>query len=93
MTVRFVAVHYPEPAHLEEFVARVRQVGEVLRSTPGCLSAEHWATDDGDAVLSTGHFESDEAFAAGFAAVRASGADIAFDQRERRPRQVFKRSS
>ena len=53
MTVGFVAAHYPQPMHFDEFVARVHQVAGVLRSTPGCLSAECWVTADGDAVVST----------------------------------------
>jgi quinol monooxygenase YgiN len=90
MTIGFVAVHYPEPTRFDEFVARVRQVAEALRLTPGCLSAECWVTIDGDAVVSTAQWESDEAFAASFAAARDAGVDVTFDERERRPRQVFK---
>ena len=36
-----------------------------------------------------GPWESDEAFAASFAAVRDADVDV-FDERERRPRQIFK---
>jgi quinol monooxygenase YgiN len=89
MTVGFVAVHYPQPAHFDEFVGRVHQVADVLRSTPGCRSVECWVTSDGDAVVSTGQWESDEALAASFAAARDAEVDVTFDERERRPRQVF----
>jgi hypothetical protein len=37
-----------------------------------------------------GPWESDEAFAASFAAVRDADVDVVFDERERRPRQIFK---
>jgi heme-degrading monooxygenase HmoA len=90
MTVGFVAAHYPQPTHFDKFVARVQQVAEVLRSTPGCLSAECWVTISGDAVVSTAQWESDEAFTASFAAVRDAGMDVTFDERERQPRQIFK---
>lgn len=90
MTVGFVAAHYPQPTHFDEFVARVHKVAEVLRSTPGCLSAECWVTADGDAVVSIAQFESDKAYAASFAAVRDADVDVMFDERERRPRQIFK---
>jgi len=90
MTVGFVAAHYPQPAHFDEFVARVHQVADVLRSTPGCLSAECWVTADRDAVVSIAQWESDEAFVASFAAVRDADVDVVFDERERRPRHIFK---
>lgn len=93
MTVGFVAFHYPEPEHFEDFVVRVRKVRDVLRSARGCLSVDCWVTTDGDAVVSTGQWESDEAFAGSFAALGQADVDVAFDERERRPRQIFKLSS
>lgn len=60
-----------------------------MRSTPGCLSAQCWTTSDGDAVVTTGQFESEEAFQSAFAAARTLGAAVGFDEREHKPRQVF----
>ncbi|MEU8890039.1 antibiotic biosynthesis monooxygenase [Streptomyces sp. NPDC048442] len=88
-TVGFVAFHYPHPEHFEDFVGRAHQVGDSLRAAPGCLSAEVWATPDGDAVVTTGRFESEEAFRAAFAAARGLGETVAFDERELKPRQIF----
>ncbi|MFI6772688.1 antibiotic biosynthesis monooxygenase [Nocardia sp. NPDC050412] len=94
MTVGFVAFHYPRPEDFDDFVARVRKVGAVLRSVPGCLSADCWVTTDGgDAVVSTGQWEFDEAFAASFAAVAAADVDVTFDEREDRPRKIFELAS
>lgn len=89
MTVGFVGVHYPQPEHFDDFIARVDQAVEVLQATPGCLSAACWVTDDGDAVVSTARFESDEALTASFAAAVEAGVDFAYDERERLPRQVL----
>ncbi|MFI7002278.1 antibiotic biosynthesis monooxygenase family protein [Nocardia sp. NPDC050175] len=93
MTVGFVAFHYPRPSHFDEFVGRVRKVRDVLSSAPGCLSVECWISADGEAVVSTGQWESDEAFAASFAAVATADVDVTFDERECRPRQIVKLSS
>lgn len=92
MTVGFVGVHYPQPTQVGDFVERVHVVVEALRSTPGCLDAECWITEDGEAVVSTAHFASEDAYAASFAAAMNAGVDVAFDERERLPRQVFKLS-
>lgn len=85
-----VASHYPYPAHREEFVLRVQRVAEELRRTPGCLSADCWVSAEGEAVVSIVHWESEEAFAASFAAVKAAGLDIAYDERESRPREIVR---
>jgi methionine synthase II (cobalamin-independent) len=53
MKVGFVAIHYPHISNREEFISRVQQATEVMRPTPGCLSADCWVTVAGDAVVST----------------------------------------
>ncbi|TGA96770.1 hypothetical protein E2651_32145 [Streptomyces sp. MZ04] len=88
MTVGFVAFHYPHPEHFEDFVGRAHRVGDVLRASSGCLSADVWATPDGDAVVTIGTFESDDAHREAFAAARDLGAVVGFDERERKPRQI-----
>ncbi|MGW6056982.1 antibiotic biosynthesis monooxygenase [Streptomyces sp. NPDC055189] len=86
MKVGMVADHYPHAAHREEFIARVHRVAEEFRRTPGCLSADCWVSDE--AVVSIVQWESEAAFAASFAAVKAAGLDLAYDERESRPRQI-----
>ncbi|TJZ59054.1 hypothetical protein FCH28_02635 [Streptomyces piniterrae] len=86
MNVGMVAYHYPHAAHREEFISRVRQVRDVMLRTPGCLSGECWAS--GDAVISIVRWESEDARAASFAAVAEAGVDVAYDERESRPRDI-----
>ncbi|RDI69359.1 antibiotic biosynthesis monooxygenase [Nocardia pseudobrasiliensis] len=88
MTVGFLALHYPAPDHLEEFVDRVRAVREVLRATPGCVSVDCWVSDDGTAVVSAAHWDSERAYAAALATVPTANVDVAFDDREIRPREI-----
>ena len=40
--------------------------------------------------MTTGQWESERALTAGFAAVQAAGADFGYDERESRPREVFR---
>ncbi|MCA6091134.1 antibiotic biosynthesis monooxygenase [Streptomyces sp. SCA3-4] len=89
MKTCLVAFHYPHASHREEFIARVRRVAEIFRRTPGCLSADCWVTDE--AVASTVHMDSAEALDAALATVMATaGADIVFDDRETRPREIHR---
>jgi quinol monooxygenase YgiN len=90
MKMGLVAIHYPHPPHYEEFISRVRQVVEIIRQTPGCLSADCWVTVAGDAVISTAQWESEEALTSSFAAAKAAGADLTYDERESRPRDVYR---
>ncbi|MFI9597434.1 antibiotic biosynthesis monooxygenase family protein [Nonomuraea sp. NPDC052265] len=88
MNVAMIASHYPHAAYREEFVERVRKVAEVFRGMPGCLSAECWLSED--AVVSIVRWESDEAFAASLAALGTADVDVAFDEREARPREIVR---
>jgi heme-degrading monooxygenase HmoA len=90
MKVGMVGIHYPHASHRGEFISRVHQVAEVFRRIPGCLSAECWVSAADDAVISTVQWESEEAFAASLAAVQAAGVDIAYDERESRPREILR---
>ncbi|MFE1172838.1 antibiotic biosynthesis monooxygenase [Streptomyces sp. NPDC058773] len=88
MKVGMVASHYPHAAHREEFISRVHQVREAFLRTPGCLSADCWVS--ADAVISVVQWESEEASAASFAAVQTAGLDLAYDEREIRPREIVR---
>jgi hypothetical protein len=71
-------------------ILRVQRAAEVMAATPGCLAADCWVSDDHQAVVTTGQWESEHALMTGFAAVRTAGVDFDYDERESRPRQVFK---
>ncbi len=90
MKVGFIGIHYPHIPHREEFISRVQRAVEVMRPTPGCLSADCWVTVAGDAVVSTGQWESEEALASSFATAKAAGVDFDYDQRESRPRDILR---
>lgn len=90
MKVGLVAIHYPQAVHRAELVSRVRAAAEVMRQTPGCLSAECWTDPENETVVTTGQWESEAAMAAAFAAVQAADVDFDYDERERRPREVLR---
>lgn len=87
MKAGLVAFHYPSDAHRAEFIARVQLAAEIMRPTPGCVSADCWVTED--AVISTAQWESDDARASSFAIARAAGVDFDEDDREIRPRKIL----
>ncbi len=90
MKVGLIAIHYPHISHREEFASRVQRAVEVMRPTPGCISAECWLTVTGDVVVSTAQWESGEALASSFAIAKAAGVDFDYDERESRPREILR---
>jgi quinol monooxygenase YgiN len=90
MKVGLVALHYPRREHWDEMISRVRRAADVMAATPGCLAVDCWVSEDGQAVVTTGQWESEQALTEGFAAVRTAGVDFGYDERESRPREVFK---
>jgi len=70
-------------------ISRVHRAAEVMAATPGCLTVDCWVSEDHQAVVTTGQWESEQALRSGFAAVRTAGVDFDYDEREARPRQVF----
>ena len=89
MKVGLVALHFPRPEHWDEMISRVRRAADVMAATPGCLAVDCWVSDDRQAVVTTGQWESEQALMAGFTAVRTAGVDFDYDGRESRPRQVY----
>lgn len=89
MSFGFIAFHYPAPEHVEEFVGRCHQVADVGRTQPGFPSVEVWVTPYGDAVVTTGAFESEDVFRASADAARELGAmPGGLSDLEVKPRQV-----
>ena len=90
MKVGLVGIHYPRPEHWDEYISLVRQAAEVLAATSGCLGVNCWLSEDNQAGVSIGQWESEQAFTAGIAAARAAGVDFDYDEREFRPREIFR---
>jgi quinol monooxygenase YgiN len=90
MKVGLVAFHYPRREHHDDMLRRVGQAAEFIARTPGCLAADCWITEEPEAIVSTGQWESEEALTASFAAARAAGIDFRYDEREVRPRDIFR---
>ncbi len=88
MAFRLIAFHYPRPDHHSEMIERIRSATAVLVEQPGCHGVEMWQEEPGGAVVALGVWDSKEQAMAGFDAVSAAGVDLAFDEREERPRQV-----
>ena len=70
-------------------IRRLGRAAEVVRGTPGCLDADSWIEESGDAMVATGTWQTREQCQASFAALTAANVDWEFDDRELRPRLVY----
>ena len=68
MKAGLVALHYPCPERWDEMISRVHRAAEVMAAAPGCLAVDCWVSEDHQAVVTTGQWESEQALMAGFAA-------------------------
>lgn len=89
MALGLVAFHYPKPEHRDELARRMRAAAEVMKAVEGCLDASVWETRESAALVSTGTFESEEAWTRAIGAVVEAGIDFDYDERELRPRDVY----
>jgi heme-degrading monooxygenase HmoA len=90
MSFGFIAFHYPAPEHLDEFVDSCREVADAARLQPGFESVGVWVTVDGEAVVTVGAFESEEAFQAAAAVGRERDATPdGISELEIRAREVY----
>jgi quinol monooxygenase YgiN len=90
MQAGLVMFHYPGPEYRDQMRGWVQQAAEIIKATAGCLAVDCRLTEDGTAIVATGRWESEDALKAGFAAARAAGADFAHDDREARPREIYR---
>jgi heme-degrading monooxygenase HmoA len=89
MAVGLVAIHYPKAEHAAAMVDRVHAAADVLTGIPGCLEASCWRESNG-AIVTIGKWASEDALRAGFAAIASAGVDFDYDERESRPRDVYR---
>ena len=59
-----IAIHYPKPEHVDDFLAFMARVEAGMRGAPGLLSFESWRESDGGRLVGLSRWESGEAFAA-----------------------------
>lgn len=74
-------------------IQRVRDAAEVMATAPECLDVDCRQEETTGAVVTSGKWESRDAFMAAFEAVAAAGVDFDYDDRQSRSRDVFNLSS
>jgi hypothetical protein len=67
----------------------MREAAEVMRLAHGCLDAAVWEVRESEAVVSTGTFASEQAWAQAVQAVLNAKVDFDYDERELHPRDVY----
>jgi heme-degrading monooxygenase HmoA len=60
-----LAVHHPEPEHLDDFAGFMKKIQREMEGTPGLLGIDVLRDVDADRLVAIGRWESPEAAAAG----------------------------
>jgi hypothetical protein len=88
VSFRLLAFHYPKPEHRTEMLHRLARAVEVMASADGCLEAEYWRDEASEALVATAKFDSKQRCLDALDRT-AVMVDIAYDEREARPREVY----
>jgi ABC-type phosphonate transport system ATPase subunit len=88
LSFRLIAFHYPRPAHAVELTQRIAKAAEIMAAAPGCQDIDYWKDEGTGAIVATAKFDSKHTCLDALAAA-AETVDIAYDDREERPRDVY----
>ena len=88
MSFRLLAFHYPKPEHRTEMLHRLARAVEVMANADGCLGAEYWRDEASGALVATAKFDAKHRCLEALDHTAAI-VDIAYDERESRPREVY----
>ena len=88
MSFRLLAFHYPKPEYRAEMLDRLARAVEVMANADGCLDAEYWQDEASEALVATAKFDSRQRCLDALTRTAAL-VDIAYDERESRPREVY----
>jgi heme-degrading monooxygenase HmoA len=87
MSFIFMVFHWPEPGRAAALADGMREMGALLRETPGCVSVEPpYVAEDRTCLVGVSKWESEEAFRASGITLRPSDEIV---EGETRPRERF----
>ncbi len=90
MSFLYVAFHYPKAEHVNDLLAAMHRLDEVMNGTAGLQRIGAWREETGRCIIAISIWESREAFQAAVGKIGAAVADVPFDKWEARPRELFR---
>ena len=89
MRFLYLALHYPRPQHTQNLLAAMGDLGAAMRGLPGLIEATAWLEKDGQRIVATSIWESEEAFNRAIPVIQKAVKDVPFTEWEQRPRELF----
>ncbi len=87
MRFLYLAIHYPKEDHLADLLGAMGHLRQALEPVPGMVEATAWS--DGERVVATSIWVSNEAFVAARPLIASAIAGVPFGEWEARERQLF----
>lgn len=84
-----LAIHYPQPEHLDDLLGAMKQLSQAAQHIDGLLDMSAWVDDASGRVFATSTWSSAEQAKAAWQELGAIAAQNPFSQWERQPREVF----
>ncbi len=87
MSFIFLVFHWPDPGHRDALAQGMREMRDLLLTTPGCISVgPPYLTEDGECLVGISKWESKQAFLGSGITLRPPDEIV---EGETRPRQRF----
>ena len=90
MSFLYLAIHHPYPEHREELLTAMDRLGAALAKVPGMQEARAWAEKDGNRIVATSVWESEETFLEALSVISGAVKDVPFAKWEARPRELYR---
>jgi len=84
-----LAIHYPEPDHLDDLLSAMKQLSDASQHIDGLIDMSAWVDDASGRVFATSMWASVEQARAAWQELGALAAKTPFGQWEAKPREVF----
>ena len=84
-----LAIHYPDPNHLEDLLGAMKQLSDAAKGLEGLVDMSAWVDDASGRVFATSTWESADKAKAAWQTLGGLTAKFPFAQWEKQPREVF----
>jgi quinol monooxygenase YgiN len=89
MRFLYLALHYPRQEHTQNLLTAMGDLGAAMRGAPGLIEATAWLEKDGQRIVATSIWESEETFNRAISVIQGAVKDVPFADWEQRPRELF----
>jgi hypothetical protein len=90
MSYLYLALHYPKPEHLNDLLAAMHHLNDVIQDAPGLLHIGAWQEESGTRIVAISIWESQKAFQEALGRIGSAVSNVPFGEWEEKPRELIR---